>query len=80
MIERLTALVIYVLLLLNVFNVSSDKFIDVIIIAQDSAKSFQETFLEKNNISSGVIGFLKRIRSLEVVFSRETFRRYLTAL
>ena len=35
-IERLTALVIYVLLLLNVFNVNSNKFIDIIIIAQDS--------------------------------------------
>ena len=43
-------------------------------------KAAKKRFLRKIMVSGGVIGFLKPIRSLEAVVSRETFRRYLTAL
>ena len=43
-------------------------------------KASRKRFMKKIIVSGGVIGFLKPIRSLEAVISRETFRRYLTAL
>ena len=43
-------------------------------------KTSKKRFLRKIIVFGGVIGFLKPIRSLEAVISREAFRRYLTAL